>query len=67
MLFRRTKTRGKAASLYLNIAYVSFAKEDKWNKQAVKSEDVFIWVVIFFPNGDLHLYNQLTMLSMSID
>lgn len=67
MLFRRTKTRGKAASLYLNIAYVSFAKENKWNKQTVKSEDVFIWEVIFFPNGDLHLSSQLTMPSMSID
>lgn len=67
MLFRRTKTRGKAASFYLNIAYVSFANENKLNKEAVKSEGIFFWEVILFPSWDFQLYSQLIMLSLSID
>lgn len=67
MLLRRTETRSKAASFYLNIAYVSFAKENKWNKQAVKSEDIFFWEVTLFPHQDFQLYSWLTVLSLRID
>lgn len=50
MILARTKTRGKAASFYLNVTYVAFARENKMNKQAVKSEDIFFWEVTLFPH-----------------
>lgn len=45
--------RPEAASFYLNVSYVGFARENKMNKQAVKSEDIFFWEVILFPHQDV--------------
>lgn len=53
------KNRGKAVSFYLNISRVSFAKENKWNKQTVKSEDIFCWEIILFSDREAFIVSSI--------
>jgi len=42
----------KRTSFYLNVACVASARENRMNKQAVKSEAVFFWEDVLFPHQD---------------